>query len=92
MVCPITADRGERETMTVKEFDRITTSTVFYDVFDKKNDLVQCFTRDVTQDPDLYRINMIKLDKYATARVIHVTCINNAICVAAVIDPGDDQL
>ena len=75
--------------MTIKEFDRITTSTVFYDVFDKENDLIQCITRDVSHNPDLYRLNMLKLDKFATARIIHVNCINNAICVAAVIDPKE---
>lgn len=75
--------------MTIKEFDRITSSKVYYDIFDKENDLVQWITRDVSQEPDLYRINMIKLDKFANARIIHVNCINNAICVAAVIDPKE---
>lgn len=75
--------------MTVKEFDQITTSPVWYDVFDEENHLVQWFSRDVSQSPDLYRLHMIRLDKYANAKIVHVYSLNDVIHASAVIYPKD---
>lgn len=75
--------------MTIKEFDQVTTAIVYYTVYDSVEDEYHWLTRDVSQSPDLYRRNMVKLEKYGDVKITHVYCMNNAIHVTAVIDSGD---
>lgn len=64
--------------MTIKEFDKITIGKIYYDVFDPENELINWFTRDVSQSPDLYRLNLMKKSLHEDARI-----------VAAVEDPRE---
>lgn len=78
---------GEKgETMTIKEFDRVTTSIVYYSIYDPVEDDCHWLTRDVSQDPDHYRRNMVKLARYGDSKITHVYCMNNVIHVRAVIE------
>lgn len=75
--------------MTVKEFDEITIGKIYYDVFDPENELINWFTRDVSQSPDLYRLNLMKKSLHEDARIVAVSCINDVIHVAAIEDPKE---
>ena len=72
--------------MTIKEFDQITIGKIYYDVYDPENNLLNWFTRDISQSPDLYRINLMKKSRHEDARIISIMSINDVIHVAAVID------
>lgn len=72
--------------MTINQFDHVTTAIVYYNVYDSVKDEYHGITRDVSQTPDLYRRNLVKLEKYGIAKITHVFCVNNAIHVTAVID------
>ena len=75
-------------TMTVREFDTVTTGTVDYTIFDlhQEHKCVAIFTRDVLQETEDYRRNLVKFDKYENARIIHVFSMNDIIRVSAEID------
>lgn len=75
--------------MTIKEFDKITIGKIYYDVYDPDNDLINWFARDISQSPDLYRINMMKKSLHEDARIVAINCINDVIHVAAVEDPKE---
>lgn len=75
--------------MTIKEFDAITIGKIYYDVFDPDNDLINWFTCDVSQSPDLYRLNLMKKSLNEDARIVAISCINDVIHVAAVVDPKE---
>lgn len=73
--------------MTVREFDTVTTGTVDYTVFDlHEHKCVATFTRDVLQETEDYRRNLVKFDKYENARIIHVFSMNDIIRVSAEIN------
>lgn len=75
--------------MTIKEFDKITIGKIYYDVYDSENDLINWFTRDVSQSPDLYRLNMMKKSLHEDAQITSIMTINDVIHVAAMEDPKE---
>ena len=73
-------------TMTVGDFDTVTTGAVEYNIFDHDHNFVSDFTRDVMQETGEYSRNLVKFDKYEHARIIHVFSMDNIIRVSAVIE------
>ena len=71
--------------MTVREFDTISTGAVDYTIYGNHN-FVSSFTRDVLQETEDYRRNLVKFDKYENARIVHVFSMNDIIRVSAEID------
>lgn len=75
--------------MTIKEFDQITIGKIYYDVYDLENELINWFSRDVSQSPEMYRLNLMKKSLYEDARIVAISCINDVIHVTAVEDPKE---
>ena len=72
--------------MTVREFDDVATVKVDYTIYNRDKEIVSIFTRDLLQEIETYRRNMVKFEKYENARVIHVFSMNDILRVSAVIE------
>lgn len=77
--------------MTVRDFDKVTVGAIDYDIFDSENCLICTFSRDVTQSTETYRINLVKRDKYASAKVTYVSSMNDIIRVVAVVEDRSQE-
>ena len=72
--------------MTVREFDAVTLGEVIYSVYRQDHTFVSSFVRDVLQETEHFRRNLVKFDKYENARIEYVRAMNGSIIVNAVID------
>lgn len=68
--------------MTVREFDQVSRGPVDYDIYIKDH-IVSLFTRDILQDEDAYRRNIVKFDKYADAEIFDIYSFGDVIRVRA---------
>ena len=71
--------------MTVNSFDKVANCPVDYTIYDQESNFVASFTRDVLQESEVYRRNLVKFDKYADAEIQFVRCMNDIIRVDALI-------
>ena len=72
--------------MTVREFDAVTLGEVIYSIYNQDHTFVSSFVRDVLQEPEYYRRNLVKFDKYENARIEYVRAMSGSIIVNAVIE------
>ena len=68
--------------MTVKEFDNLARGTRDYVIY-HGDEIVEFITRDLLQDGDKYRENLVKLDKYEDAEIFDIYSLNDVIRVRA---------
>lgn len=68
--------------MTVREFDQVSRGPVDYNIYIKDH-IVSLFTRDILQDEDAYRRNIVKFDKYADAEIFDIYSFGDVIRVRA---------
>lgn len=68
--------------MTVKEFDNLARGITDYVIY-HGDEIVEFITRDLLQDGDKYRENLVKLDKYEDAEIFDIYSLNDVIRVRA---------
>ena len=68
--------------MTVREFDQVSRGPVDYNIYIKDH-IISLFTRDILQDEDAYRRNIVKLDKYSDAEIFDIYSFGDVIRVRA---------
>ena len=71
--------------MTVKEFDNLARGITDYVIY-RGDEIVEIITRDIFQDGNIYRENLIKLDKYEDAEIFDIYSLNDIIRVRAKTD------
>ena len=72
--------------MTVYDFDFVTTGVIDYRITNPDGSHLESFTRDIMQEIEPYRVNMVKFIKYQNARIIHVYTMNDIIRVVATVE------
>lgn len=77
--------------MTVNEFDNLARGPVDYCIF-QNDHVVSLFTRDIMQDEDAYRRNLVKMDKYLDAEIIDIFSMGDIIRVKAKAKPTDSPV
>lgn len=68
--------------MTVREFDQVSRGPVDYCIF-QNDHIASLFTRDIMQDEDAYRRNIVKMDKYQDAEIFDIYSMYDIIRVKA---------
>lgn len=68
--------------MKVKEFDNLCRGIVDYVIY-HGDEIVEIITRDIFQDGNIYRENLVKLDKYEDAEIFDIYSLNDIIRVRA---------
>ena len=68
--------------MRVKEFDNVARGPVDYCIF-LNDHIIALFTRDIMQDEDTYRRNLVRMDKYLDAEIFDIYSMNDIIRVRA---------
>lgn len=71
--------------MTVKEFDNLSRGITDYVIY-RGDEIVEIITRDIFQDGNIYRENLVKLDKYEDAEIFDIYSLNDIIRVRAKTD------
>ena len=68
--------------MTVIEFDILCRGPVDYTIY-LGDEIIEFFTRDILQDPQTFRRNMVKFDRYLDAEIFDIYSMNDIIRVMA---------
>ena len=74
--------------MRVAEFDVLSRGTVYYTIY-QGMEIVDFFTRDIFQDEDKYRENLVKVDRYENALIFDIYSMNDIIHVRAITAKTD---
>ena len=77
--------------MTVREFDQVSRGPVDYCIFNEDH-VVSLFTRDILQDEDAYRRNIVKFDKYADSEIFDIYSMGDIIRIKAKVKTDDSPV